>query len=80
MKLMNYCLKGWNLLSYKIAEHVYRGKETIRNASSFIYVYIRNFMASAVRNYIKDNYELVDDDEIELNMLMNFKTPAAFVA
>lgn len=72
--------KGLESALLQIAEHVYRGKETIRNASSFIYVYIRNFMASAVRNYIKDNYELVEDDEIELNMLMNFKTPAAFVA
>ncbi len=72
--------KGLESALLQIAEHVYRGKETIRNAGSFIYVYIRNFMASAVRNYIKDNYELVEDDEIELNMLMNFRTPAAFVA
>lgn len=72
--------KGLESALLQIAEHVYHGKETIRNANSFIYVYIRNFMAAAVRNYIKDNYELLEDDEIELNMLMNFRTPAAFVA
>lgn len=64
--------RGLESALLQIAELVYKGKEKIQNKAKFIYVYLRNFMANAVKQYLIDNYELTEDDEIELNLLLSF--------
>lgn len=64
--------RGLESALLQIAEIVYKGKEKIQNKAKFIYVYLRNFMANAVKQYLIDNYELTEDDEIELNLLLSF--------
>ena len=64
--------RGLESALLQIAEIIYKGKEKVQNEAKFIYVYLRNFMANAVKQYLIDNYELTEDDEIELNVLLSF--------
>ena len=64
--------RGLESALLQIAEIVYKGKEKVQNEAKFIYVYLRNFMANAVKQYLIDNYELTEDDEIDLNLLLRF--------
>ena len=64
--------RGLESALLQIAEIVYKGKEKVQNEAKFIYVYLRNFMANAVKQYLMDNYELTEDDKIELNLLLSF--------
>lgn len=68
----DFLTRGLESALLQVTEIIYKGSNNIKNKSNFIYVYLRNFMASAVKAYITGKYELKIDDEIELNMLMNF--------
>lgn len=68
----NVMTKGLESALLRISEALFKQNNVIKNKERFMYVYLRNFMASAVQNFLNDNYELTEDDQIDLKLLMNF--------
>lgn len=67
-------IKGLESALIRMTEIIYKGQEKVRNTESFMYSYIRNNIANSIKTYLSDNFELAQDELIEVNRLTSFGT------
>ena len=70
----NLLIKGLESALIRMTEIIYKGQEKVRNTESFMYSYIRNNIANSIKTYLSDNFELAQDELIEVNSLTSFGT------
>ena len=70
----NLLIKGLESALIRMTEIIYKGQEKVRNTESFMYSYIRNNIANSIKTYLSDNFELAQDELIQVNSLTSFGT------
>ena len=70
---VNYLLKqGLSTALLNIAETLYNNPQSINNFERFLYAFIRNYIASSIRDYIYKEYELTDSQIVDLAEITDF--------